>query len=532
MTIANTSATPIVLVLLALPSWAGSQPCARCHPSEVAGFNATPMAHSLSLPTPQPPGSFFHAASGTRFTIHSEGLQTLQHLERRGASADHPVAYVIGSGSHAYGFLIRIGDHLFQSPISYYTKRGIWDMAPGYETDRSPDFDRPITPECLFCHSGSAKPIQGTLNRYETPPFQHEGITCERCHGPSEAHLRRPVPGSIINPANLPVRARDSICEQCHLSGEARIANPGKRLSDFHPGQNLEDVFSVYLSAGARDPSRTRPLKVISQAQQLALSTCARMSHGKLWCGSCHDPHETPADAKSYFRARCLTCHGTSLVSTHPKPADDCIGCHMPRRPVKDGGHTVFTDHRIARVPQPETGDNADESREPLTAWHEPEQTLEKRNLGLAYIEVGRKAQSPDYMYRGYRLLAACQPAFPNDPAVLTGIGLVLLGTHHATEAAATFARTARLEPVNAEHELDEGFAWKEAGNQAKAIESFEKALQIDPLLKQAYEGLAAVYIQAHEPTKARETFERYLKVGPGSIEAQAAVRSIAAGAP
>ncbi len=515
----------MALGMLPLPSW-GLHACADCHPKEVAGYSATAMAHSLSPPQHLPSGSFLHSVSGTRFTIRSDDVRTIQQVERHGASADHQVAYIIGSGSHAFGFLVQVGDRLFQSPVSYYTNRKIWDMAPGYEDDRRPDFDRPITPECLFCHAGTAKPIPGTLNRYETPPFTADGITCERCHGPADAHLRSPVPGSIINPGKLPARARDSICEQCHLSGEARITNPGKPLSDFHPGQNLEDVFSVYLSEGSRDPSRPRPLKVISQAQQLALSTCARMSQGKMWCGTCHNPHETPADAKSYFRARCLGCHGSALVSTHPKPTDDCIGCHMPRRPVTDGGHTVFTDHRIARVPQPDADTN--EQPQALTAWHDPPEALAKRNLGLAYIDVGRKSQSADYMYRGYRLLVACQPAFPNDPAVLTGIGLVLLGTHHGAEAAATFERTARLEPSNAEHYLDEGFAWKEAGNQIKAVESFENALRIDPLLKQAYDGLAGIYLQAHEPAKVRETFERCLKASPGSIEAQVAIRAIA----
>src|SRR6516225_6979816 len=154
-------------------------------------------------------------------------------------------------------------------------------------------------------------------------------------------------------------RARASICEQCHLSGDARIPNPGKRLSDFRPGQELEDVYSVYVFEASLDPSRPSALKVISQAQQLALSTCARQSHGKLWCGTCHDPHEQPSDPKTYFRSRCLSCHGAALVKSHPRvsdvarasrplsrerlapaqgPNDDCISCHMPRRPVSDGG--------------------------------------------------------------------------------------------------------------------------------------------------------------------------------------------------
>jgi tetratricopeptide (TPR) repeat protein len=453
----------------------------------------------------------------------------IQHLERHGASADHQVAYIIGSGTHAFGYLVQVGDHLFQSPISYYTKRGIWDMAPGYEEDRRPDFDYPITAGCLFCHAGQAKPIRGTLNRYEIPPFENEAIKCERCHGPAEAHLRKPVPHSIINPKNLAPRARDSVCEQCHLSGEARILNPAKQFADFRPGQELEDVFSVYVPEASPDSAHTKPLKVISHAQQLALSTCARQSQGKMWCGTCHNPHEQPTDAKTYFRARCLSCHGAALVESHPKPVDDCVGCHMPRRPAKDGGHTAFTDHRITRFPQPEA--DTDEPQT-LVAWHEPQGALGKRNLGLAYLEAGQKSQSAKYTLQGYPLLVACLPDFPNDPAVLSGIGVVLLGTGHTAEATGIFERAVRAQPNVASHYLDAGFAWNEAHDRVKAIQNLERALQIDPLLKSAYQKLAEIYLQDHNRAKLRETFERYLKAFPGNIEAQVALRTIGSTSP
>jgi hypothetical protein len=503
------------------------------------------MAHSLSPPKPQPSGNFVHSASNTRFTIRSDSDRTIQRLERQGASAAHQVAYIIGSGTHAFGYLVQVDDHLFQSPISYYTKRRIWDMAPGYEEDRRPDFDRPITVGCLFCHAGRAKPIRGTLNRYGTPPFEGEAITCERCHGPTEAHLRSPVPHSIINPRKLAPRARDSICEQCHLSGEARILNPGEQFADFRPGQELEDVFSVYVPEASPDPAHAKPLKVISHAQQLALSTCARQSKGNMWCGTCHDPHEQPVDAKTYFHARCLSCHGAALVSSHaahnapqtccalnphPKPGgDDCIGCHMPRRPAKDGGHTAFTDHRITRLPEPEA--EGDEPQN-LVAWHKPRGGLAKRNLGLAYIEAGRTLQSAKYMLQGYPLLVGCLPEFPNDPAVLTGIGVVLLGTGRTTEAAAAFEHAAGLEPNVASHYIDEGFALNQAHDRVRAIENLERALQIDPLLKPAYQKLAEIYLQDHERAKARQTFERYLKAFPESIEVQVALRTIASASP
>jgi hypothetical protein len=514
----------LAAAVTALPAWC-EHSCAPCHPKEVAGYAATQMAHSLGPTTLQPPGTFTHAASKTRFTIESTGARMIQRLERNGVSGEHQPLYAVGSGAHAVGYLIQRGDHLFQSPLTYYTGRG-WDMSPGYENDPAPDFYRPVTPDCLVCHAGRAKPLAGTLNGYQMPPFEAEAITCERCHGSVEAHLRDPSPGSIINPAKLPRRARDSICEQCHLSGDARIPNPGKQLSDFRPGQDLEEVYSVYVFEASLDPSRPNALKVISQAQQLGLSTCARRSQGKLWCGTCHDPHGQPADTKAYFRSRCLSCHGAALVKTHRLPNDDCVGCHMPRRPVSDGGHTVFTDHRIARRPPAETGAAAADVPSPLVAWHDPPAAFAQRNLGLAGVEVGERLKSTTLISPSVQLLMSCWPDFPQDPPLLTAIGQVLLGVGDNENAAAVFERAIQAEPNVAAHYLHAALAWRQAKDQKKAIAYLEQALQRDPLLEEPYRRLADIYSEAHDTAMVRQTYARYLAAFPKSIEAQTAVRS------
>lgn len=137
----------------------------------------------------------------------------------------------------------------------------------------------------------SPRPVADTVNQYQNPPFTEEGISCDRCHGPAETHVRRPSSTNIVNPRKLSARARDSICEQCHLGGEARIENPGRRFADFQPGQELEEVFTVYVNASP-------VFKVVSHAEQLAHSICAVRSGTKMWCGSCHDPHEKPAQSQ------------------------------------------------------------------------------------------------------------------------------------------------------------------------------------------------------------------------------------------
>ncbi|HEV2423678.1 MAG TPA: multiheme c-type cytochrome [Terriglobia bacterium] len=531
------------LTELATRAATGDLRCARCHPAETAGYLETQMAHSSSGITCEPPGAFSHAVSNARFSVEltgsKQGLKMVQRLERDGFSGSYEPAYAIGSGSHAVAYLVETGGHLFQSPICFYAGRG-WDMAPGYEKNPQPDFQRPVTADCLFCHVGKAQPVGGSLNRYRDPPITVEGITCERCHGPAEAHLRNPVPGSIVNPAKLPARARDSVCEQCHLSGEARITNPGRQLSDFQPPQDLEDVFSVYVFASSRDPSQPDALRVISQAQQLALSTCFRRSNGKLWCGTCHDPHRQPTDAKAWFRARCLGCHGDGLLRTHPKPNDDCIGCHMPHRPVSDGGHTVFTDHRIARRPLPETAAGAAPAvnsgggprvgdKQTLVAWHSPSTSaLEQRNLGLAEVEVGERIKSVSMVSSGARRLTECWSKFPNDAPVLTAIGQVMLGAGDARNAASVFERAIQAQPDNPSNYIHAALAWKAAGDSQKAIERLEKALRLDPVMEQPYRVLAEVYGDENQPAMVHMTYERYLKAFPESIEAQQDVKDSA----
>ena len=495
--------------------------CATCHPKQVSGYQRTGMANSLFRPVKQAPGRFTHALSDTRFKIESTATGMRQHIERNGLEASYPVAYVIGSGNNAFGYLMQVGSYLFQSPISYYSKRAIWDMAPGYERDREPDFTRPVTMECLLCHSGQPRPVPGTLNRYQPEPFGETAISCDRCHGPSDAHLGKPAAGNIVNPAKLSARARDSVCEQCHLGGEARIPNPGRQIAEFRPGQELEEILSVYVFETPADKGGNGGLKVVSHVEQLALSVCARQSSGKMWCGTCHDPHDKPVNAESYYRAKCLGCHTAPLAKSHPASATaNCIGCHMPRRQTRDGGHTAFTDHRIARAPS--EGSSALQRK--LVAWREPAAAVADRNLGLANVLVGERDESAFHMDAGFRRLTDVYESRPDDPAVLTSLGLVILRKGGATEAARLYERAIALEPAYAPYRINAATAWMATGDLAKATSHLEKAIQMDPSLERAYRKLGEIYTRTKQPDKARQLFERYLQFMPNNVTARSAM--------
>jgi hypothetical protein len=421
-------------------------------------------------------------------------------MERFGAAVEYQVAYVIGSGSHASGYLIQVNDHLFQSPICDYPSRHGYDLAPGYEQVSEPDFTRAVGEECVLCHSGRPQHVPGTKNQYKRPVFVEVGISCERCHGAADEHLRRPVPGSIINPAKLVPAARDSVCEQCHLAGATqRILNPGREFDDFHPGERLEDVFTVYTRAGART------FKVISHSEQLAMSACARNSQGKLWCGTCHDPHPQIAPTSQTYNARCEMCHQGKLEKSHPADGN-CISCHMTRRPAPDGGHTVFTDHRITRRREP---DEPVSQSVDLKAWREPEPALRARNLALAYVHAGLSGHSPAEIVRGYGMLTEVQRAAPEDIGVLNGIGRALLAGGQPLEALKAFEWVLQLMPHRATNEEDVGLAFLASGQLENAASHLKRALELDPLLLSAGTALQEVYRKQGDSERAHALADR-----------------------
>jgi len=475
--------------------------CVACHEKEVAAFARSAMAHSLAKTVSLPDGAFRQMISGTRFSIRTGSAGMVQEFERREESSAQPVAYVVGSGKHAFGFLIQIDGHLFQSPISYYAKAGVWDMAPGYEEMSNPDFSRPVTPECLLCHAGQANPVEDTLNTYAATPFVQEAISCERCHGPVESHLKNPAPGSIVNPARLTGGARDSICEQCHLRGEIRIPNPGKAIGDFRPGQSTEDIFTIYVSKRSENGT----VKVISHSEQLALSLCARSSGGKLWCGTCHSPHQDTAATPDLYRSRCLSCHGATLESSHAAAGRDCVACHMPRLPARDGGHTAFTDHRIRRRPE----DSMQPSPTDLTAWREPAPAFRERNLGLALVASGLLHRSVVDLSRGYRLLNNVEKEFPNDRDVLTSLGSVDLRIRQPG-AVQRFLKALSLRPNCASYEVNAAAALIQLEQDSEAFQHLNKALELDPLLQPAATMLSSLYRAHGQTAAAGQTIAKY----------------------
>ncbi len=349
--------------------YVGDAACTHCHPDIAETFRRHPMGRSLTpiasapaVGSARPTGTTSFGVAPSVFTIerrdgreiHRETVLDGGHVL---AQVEAEVAYAVGSGARSITYLVERDGRLFESPITWYTQKQRWDLSPGYEKI-SAHFDRPIDPDCLFCHSNRVEPVALSANRYEEPIFRGYAIGCERCHGPGELHARHQEASggrdlTIVNPRHLDPVLRGNVCEQCHLVGDRRVNRLGRDAFDYRPGLPLTEFFVNY--GYTTDEGQ----KLVGQVEQMKDSRCFRASQGRLGCVSCHDPHEIPdpEEKVAYFRERCLACHedhGCKLPETirlARDREDSCVGCHMPMSQTVDAVHIAVRDHRILREP-------------------------------------------------------------------------------------------------------------------------------------------------------------------------------------
>jgi hypothetical protein len=478
-------------------------PCARCHPAETARYLESPMGRSLGPPTPRPAAVVNHTRSGSIINIEQRGAAMVHRLTERGLTAEYPIAYQIGAGKLAHSYAVEIDGYLFESPVTWFRSGG-WDVSPGYARARAVDFDRPINETCLFCHAGAVGFSGADGRKLASPAIA--AITCERCHGPSEDHIRHPSKSNIVNPARLEQRARDSVCEQCHLEGVARVLNPGKTWRDFQPGGNFEQTAAVYVFE-QREPE----FRPVSQIEQLASSRCALASGGKLWCGSCHQAHAAQTDRSREIRQVCTSCHAVLSVAEHPKQAVECVSCHMPQV-ATEYTHVAVTDHRILR--RARTRANGSEaSSQTLIAWVDPPPEFRQRDLTLADLAVGHRLGLPAVRLAGLK-------ALPNDAdaALLAAACEALLDQGPPQRALEYCRRAAEQAPESADRAMSLGTALSRSGDFGEAERQLRNAIRLDPSLKHAYVELWALYDSRNQTRQMAETADRFLNWNPLNI--------------
>ncbi|MFL5616284.1 MAG: multiheme c-type cytochrome [Gemmatimonadaceae bacterium] len=251
---------------------------------------------------------------------------------------------VTGSGRKGQSYLSWRNEHLFQLPISFWRGLG-WINSPGYR-DGIANFDRPIAPRCLECHSTGIEsmPEPAANNGYRLTSVKL-GVSCETCHGSGLAHVKRetlPLRGvprvlmasRIVNPGKLPRERQVDGCALCH-GGLGGLRTPA---FSYVPGQPL----AQHLRLPAASPNESVDVHG-NQVALLERSACFRSS--QMTCATCHNVHQTQRDATA-LSGRCLSCHTVQSCGLFPTRGNSLLGkcadCHMPRLP----SNTIVSDDR------------------------------------------------------------------------------------------------------------------------------------------------------------------------------------------
>jgi predicted CXXCH cytochrome family protein len=256
----------------------------------------------------------------------------------------------------------------------------------------------------------------------------------------------------------------------------------------------------------------------VSQTELLAESQCARRSGGRLWCGTCHDPHGSEPNRAQAVKQVCLSCHAGLFTAGRHAAAAECVTCHMPRLRPGNVAHAAITDHSIPRVPRGREPEAPGASPEPK-AWREPDPALVGRDLGLAYFDLAEQEHAASDLRLAYGILSRLPRDERQDPVVEADLGSVLLADGQTDWAARLFARAAQQEPSNARYVYCLGTALERAGKTQEAIRQLERSIALDPSQPDAYLELAQFYKQAGQDAERRRVLQEYLRFMPQNIQ-------------
>jgi len=576
--------------------YAGEKQCVPCHREIYETSKKLGMGQSWLDPSTAPiiedyetNNTFRHAKSGFHYKmLRKEGkfIQQRYLLGRNQQPVDvheEEVTYVVGSGNHARSYLRHHPNGVItQLPVTWYSQQKSWDMSPGYDTKNHLDFSRAIPQGCVFCHTAYPRMDATQLDdpHYFANPIP-EGIGCERCHGPGAKHVGQALQGetgqalkqAIYNPGRDTAEAQRTICYQCHMESSVdslgtRVLKAGRDVFSFRPGEPFAN-YAVQFSLEAPDSKR---LKVVQHGELMEASRCFQASNGRMTCTSCHDPHRKPAaaDAASYYRTRCLQCHHSGKLPTHTRAqlAGDCSRCHMPRGTPTNGGHTVFTNHRVGIYPAPAglAPRRPRSNTEPLV-FRGPDVHLPQPEklffLGAAYLDSPPDELSarPDLARKGTQLLqdylgkVASSELSPKDLSrteALLGkgyqtlnqpdlaiehykkslrlnsrqllpaysLGLLYAGRNDFSRSAQSFLSALQNFPSHVPSMHGLGALAEAKGNSSEALKYFERAIELYPPSLASHYRLAQMHLRSQETEKAAAELQKCLSLDPKHLPA------------
>ena len=552
--------------------YVGMQTCRTCHEEVYKTFIQTGMGQSFGMATKQKSAADF---SPEHALVYDKDLDyyykpywqndSLYVMEYRTEGTDtvhkriQKIDYIVGSGQHTNSHIYNVNGYFYQAPITFYTQKHQWDLAPGFEKGASSRFQRLIQIECMSCHNGYPDFVTNSENKFTTVKT---GIDCERCHGPGSLHVEdrknnKPYDTSkgpdytIVNPRRLSTELQNNVCQRCHLQGIA-VLNDGKSFFDFHPGMKLSEVMNVFMPeyAGAQDK-----MIMASHVERMKKSECYVQS-GKMSCITCHNPHvSVKFTPHSQYINACMSCHGaaatqkqcTESEAVRATKGNDCVTCHMPHNGSIDIPHVAVTDHYIRKRP------TEDSMKQQITAFYGLKcfnnDHIDAITLARGYMEFyeryapskalldstlfyldkakgeeAAKKQNRDYI-RLYYLLkdfpkvveyaTALQPANVNDAWTAYRAGDGFYQTNQAEKALPWYKRATDIWKFSLDFQDKYGICLLALNKVPEATAVFNFVLSENPNIVSAHTNLGYIYMQQGNSAMAYDQMMRANDLDP-----------------
>ena len=483
-------------------------------------------------------GSFTHEASGVHYRISQrDGAGWLSYARPAAAaggylSGEVKLAYFVGSNTRGRTYLFERDGYWFETPVNWYAKKRVWDMAPNYLNAHEMPLTLPVDANCLHCHvSGVAAALPRARNHFAAAPFAHGGIGCASCHGDASEHVRAKGKAAVLNPAKLDAPRRDSVCLQCHLEGETAVYRLGHSLAGYRPGDQLFDSVSYFVHQGEVGPQG----RATSQYEALLQSACKRASGDRMRCTTCHDPHSSESTATAtervqFYRAKCLSCHtGAKYATVHHPEQPDCAMCHMPRSASEDIAHEQVTDHRI-QIPHKAAVERASTSG---TLAPIGDEKATDRELGLAYAQMAQRGdrQSGETALELLRKAEGLEAATAKDAELHTELGFLEQRSGDIPAADREYRAALEADPDDGTARGDMAVLFAGTGDYATAVRLWQRVFDADPAQAAAGYNLALGQCRLGQKDDAEATLKRLLRFAPDEQRARGLAAALAGGA-
>lgn len=557
--------------------YVGMEKCRTCHEAVYQTYIQTGMGQSWGHATKEKSAAdynpehalvydkdldfyykpYWHKDSLYIMEYRLEGKDTIHKLVQR-------IDYVVGSGQHTNSHIFTLNGYAYQAPVTYYTQKGMWDLAPGFEKGANSRFSRTIQMECMSCHNALPDFVPNSENKYLSIK---QGIDCERCHGPGSLHVSEKEAGNIIdtsktpdytivNPTRLSTELQNNICQRCHLQGIA-VLNDDKTFFDFRPGMKLSEVMNVFMPKykGGEDK-----MIMASHVERMKMSDCY-VNSGKLSCITCHKPHvSVKFTAKEQYLNACKSCHGSNEQEQCSEPLknrmaknNNCVTCHMPKNGSIDIPHVAVTDHFIRKRPTVPAREQQEISAflglacynndkvDAITRARGFMEFYERYNPGkglidsaLKYLDTEKEKEATEKQNRDYirawfilqdynKVIGYADGTNPEsirDAWTAYRVGEAYYQTDKADKAVHWYRRAIEIKPYALDFQNKYGSCLLALNNYADAIRTFQYIIQENPQYASAHTNLGFAYMQDGRNAMAYDHLTKALKYEPDNLQA------------